>query len=660
MAKISLEDIASGYASTALLNDNFELIADALNNDVLYRDNPVGEANQMSNQLDMNSNRITNLGDAILASDAVNFRQLTSVTASGGSIDAEFVTYTPADTNYPSTNVKVRLDSLAASGGSDLVGYGNRTLTAKLGDKVSVKDHPFNAVGDGVTDDTAAIQACIDYVQSLPQTVGGFGYEWVYTVHVPAGRYVVTAEIVIDPAVSITIAGDGKLATVFDCSTGGSFRSLFYAGAAASVYTEYKDFAVFGNYKLQYGLYIPQATHLHVTEVRVSGTTVAAILASNGYSNAFLNCDIVNNSGHGLFMEGNVNGVTITACQIYSNTGFGIWVTQGLSVKIIGGVIEKNLAGGIMANLIRSLYISTYFEDCGSTGYTYTTPALTVKACVVINASGSPTTNLGAGTGMEAVVFNSCYASVLTNDCVIFQAGGRGVNINGFYLNDTSIVGTIPFIKTYNNASYSYPKDTQVKNVKSLTNKITPIEVVDVITATPVVSSWADTHAYSSIPTVNIGDTVNPDAWTLLTAAGGALTITAATQKLNGLPLFSCVKTPAGNTDIYGFTFPLSDMSDYASGWFYVVFKVKAVVGTPGINFWVDNGAGSLISTVSTGGALAANVWTKRGAIFKGNGTGTVKIGVRMTGGAASDEVLFTIPVVAPIGVPATFFGIVD
>jgi hypothetical protein len=45
---------------------------------------------------------------------------------------------------------------------------------------VSVKDAPYNAVGDGVADDTAAIQAAINYVCGLP--TGG-------TVYLPAGEY---------------------------------------------------------------------------------------------------------------------------------------------------------------------------------------------------------------------------------------------------------------------------------------------------------------------------------------------------------------------------------------------------------------------------------------------------------------------------------------
>jgi hypothetical protein len=64
-------------------------------------------------------------------------------------------------------------------------GASQRTVLSKLRDVVSVKD--FGAVGDGVADDTAAIQAAITYVNSLG---GG-------TVYLPQGDYIITAPISI-------------------------------------------------------------------------------------------------------------------------------------------------------------------------------------------------------------------------------------------------------------------------------------------------------------------------------------------------------------------------------------------------------------------------------------------------------------------------------
>jgi hypothetical protein len=63
MAKITISDIASGYASTTQLNNAFNAVEAELNNKVLYRDPPAGEPNQMETDLDMNGNSILNVSD---------------------------------------------------------------------------------------------------------------------------------------------------------------------------------------------------------------------------------------------------------------------------------------------------------------------------------------------------------------------------------------------------------------------------------------------------------------------------------------------------------------------------------------------------------------------------------------------------------------------
>ena len=75
---------------------------------------------------------------------------------------------------------------LAASGGASLVGYlpaGTGAVAtsaqSKLRERVSVKD--FGAVGDGVADDTAAIQAAINHTST-----------WNKSLLFPEGRYAIT------------------------------------------------------------------------------------------------------------------------------------------------------------------------------------------------------------------------------------------------------------------------------------------------------------------------------------------------------------------------------------------------------------------------------------------------------------------------------------
>lgn len=68
--KVALSNVTSG-TNVSAINDNFTLIQDALNNGALWRTNPVGEPNQMTNLLDMNANRIVNLPPPISDTEPV-------------------------------------------------------------------------------------------------------------------------------------------------------------------------------------------------------------------------------------------------------------------------------------------------------------------------------------------------------------------------------------------------------------------------------------------------------------------------------------------------------------------------------------------------------------------------------------------------------------
>ena len=112
---------------------------------------------------------------------------------------------TPAlGTPTSGTLTNCTLPQLSASTGSALVstiqsGTGTviRTVASKLNDTVSIKD--FGAVGDGAADDTAAIQAAINYTGSK---LGG-------TILLPAGSYKITSTLsCLYP--NILFVGDGS------------------------------------------------------------------------------------------------------------------------------------------------------------------------------------------------------------------------------------------------------------------------------------------------------------------------------------------------------------------------------------------------------------------------------------------------------------------
>jgi len=88
----------------------------------------------------------------------------------GAETSANLVSYTPAGTGAVLT-----------------------TVQAKLRESVSVLD--FGAVGDGVTDDTAAIQAAINAVSYIANTIGSDTITAYPTVYFPFGHYVISSQL---------------------------------------------------------------------------------------------------------------------------------------------------------------------------------------------------------------------------------------------------------------------------------------------------------------------------------------------------------------------------------------------------------------------------------------------------------------------------------
>lgn len=155
------------------------------------------------------------------------------------------VGFNPALT-YPPATAGERLAGLAsttdAAKGAAYVGYlpdgasaVGRTARAKLLELVSVKD--FGALGNGINDDTAEIQAAIDYAATL-----AVGSATGCEVFFPPGEYRVNSTLLVPTGPAITLRGSrngSKLrrisgaGAIIECRSSSKIIGLFFQGPVA-------------------------------------------------------------------------------------------------------------------------------------------------------------------------------------------------------------------------------------------------------------------------------------------------------------------------------------------------------------------------------------------------------------------------------------------
>ena len=284
------------------------------------------------------------------------------------------------------TDTALRTDLAVTSvalAGSSLVGFRansaastGRTLLAKVRDTVSVKD--FGAVGDGVTDDSAAIQAAVTAFR---------------TVHIPSGTYVVTSQITVPSNTTIILDTDATI----DMSTALSGLRAFYA--AGSVGTAYNLTASTTSF----------------------GTTLTV---STGDSANFAAGDWVQVYSTAVFDEGWSGSVFGEIVQVDSvNTGTGV-IT--LTTELAGGTYTT----GATAQVRKVTFVENVMVTGGSFvgSQTVTTFHTAVRCDFGINCTvdGIRTRYCNG----NAINLRSCLFSTVKNVFVQDALGSTGYGVN--------------------------------------------------------------------------------------------------------------------------------------------------------------------------------------------------------------------------------------
>lgn len=240
-----------------------------------------------------------------------------ATTQSLSSLDSDFSTVYNAVNGIG--NGTVTLANVSISGGNvssaNVVSTGSttaRTLAKRFSDVINVKD--FGAYGDALHDDTAAIQAAINYAATI--VAAGNGGRGI-NIWLPAGEYLVSSTLTVASGL-IGIIGDGPYRTQIVRNGAFAHTILFQIGTEPSG----SDI----NYCAVKGIGFFHDPGTHGTGNAMTGAHVKAVSPVN-----FLIDDcIMQNGAYGILIRGGIyvyiNNVRVAGSYVSGVTGYNSFV----------------------------------------------------------------------------------------------------------------------------------------------------------------------------------------------------------------------------------------------------------------------------------------------------------------------------------------------
>lgn len=314
-----------------------------------------------------------------------------------------------------------------------------RTVESKLRDVVNVKD--FGATGNGITDDTAAIQAAINYVQSfyVPETYASSSPgPGVTELFFPFGVYKITAALNV--ARSMSFRGEGHS----EFSVGA--RILQYTAATdhfrvnpiaqgCSVSWDDLTMTAAGNGGTAGSCINITKTTATCNSVRIRrctfGTPQVLAIKIQASDDIMISDNLFDVSASGVISLGTATaGDVVSNCQVIGNTFYSIASSAILAYNVDGLVVSGNRVYPSASNLVR------FLDGYNTLPYQLKNITVTGNAFKGINCIANLTAvagfvfqgNMGSALGAGSGASLSCIE--LTGSC-------SGVNISGNTLSGT-------------------------------------------------------------------------------------------------------------------------------------------------------------------------------------------------------------------------------
>ena len=239
-------------------------------------------------------------------------------------------------------------------------------VQAKLRETVSVKD--FGAVGDGVTDDTAAFQAAVDAVQA--NVFGG-------TVFIPVGSYKITSTVNLDRSVDITrgrvsfSGADTNSTRIVSTHAGAVFSIKNGATTSGVSYQLFEKFTLLGPSKLAGSIGIATNVVAYITFRNIYVEAFDYGFFAENIDHAMFDRVFYRFNNQGIYLAKDItpvvpsatqpNNITFLSCVFSSNTSYAAQCVGGSNINFYGGTIENNGTVGAGGYGVK-------FAECGFEG----------------------------------------------------------------------------------------------------------------------------------------------------------------------------------------------------------------------------------------------------------------------------------------------------